>query len=565
MANEPKLKVKFGADTSEFEKGAKNVKSNLKDLDKTTSKLSSAFGSIFGVDTSKFEQIGGAIEGLGSKLQSTGSTGGKAFGTLLTSAGKLGAGIAAIGVGALVTSFKLLNDEAQNFFSLSGEGAKMKAGLDSWVSTYVQAFHDLNTEMGRSMATFETNVKKNWKTLWLNLKNVGLQTLKSIGDSWGNEKTFLQSFTSNMIGAYTQNKTAKSKANKAEELGQQLYVVDREQKNDLVVIAKLEAEIADKRYEASLSENSTSERLEAIKAAQDAVNQKYSKLINYQKKRVELMKQLDDLAGNTDAESDATLQTEVQLVNYQTQRSTELKAISKTYNTLNKQQKEEKEEAKKAAEIKAKADADHIEALKKRKSIIDTNLDVSDSAKVATQSEEIDLAPAKLVVELDEESAENVTVELSDILTTGFEAVGESLGGLLGDLVTGGDAWGNFADSALNALGEMAIQVGKIAVQAGVAMLAIKGALKFGNPYIAIAAGVGLIALGYVVSAGLSNAGSGTSTTSGDSYTASSSSSNISSAYEREFTVNVEGTLKADGNQLVAVINNVNDRKTHTT
>lgn len=278
------------------------------------------------------------------------------------------------------------------------------------------------------------------------------------------------------------------------------------------------------------------------------------------------MKKIDSLAGNTDAETDATLQSEAQVLVYQTQRSQELKAISKTYNTLIKQQNQETEAVKKTREEQAKKDAEHLEAIKKQQSILNTKLDVSDSSKKATTSEaKVEATEVPVKAKLDTDSAKEVSVALSDILTTGFEAVGESLGGLLGDLVTGGDAWGNFADSALNALGEMAIQVGKIAVQAGVAMLAIKGALKLGNPYVAIAAGVALIALGYAVSAGLSNAGSGTSTTSGDSYTASSSSTSVSNAYERELTVNVEGTLKADGNQLVAVINNVNDRKMHTT
>lgn len=285
MANEPKLKVKFGAETSEFEKGARNVKNNLKDLDKTTSKLSSSFGSVFGVDTSKFEQIGGAIEGLGTKLQKTGSDGGKAFGNLLTTVGKLGTGIAAVGVGALVTSFKLLNDEAQNFFSLAGDGAIMKAGLDMWVQTYIQAFHDLNSEMGRSMATFETNIKKNWTQVWQNFKNAGLQAIKSIGESWGGDNNFQTNFTANMVASTVQNKVAKSQANKGEQYAQQLYTLDRSQKDDLIEITKLEAQIADSRYEANLSENSTSERLEFIKSAQEAINQKYVKLIDYQTQR----------------------------------------------------------------------------------------------------------------------------------------------------------------------------------------------------------------------------------------------------------------------------------------
>jgi hypothetical protein len=105
--------------------------------------------------------------------------------------------------------------------------------------------------------------------------------------------------------------------------------------------------------------------------------------------------------------------------------------------------------------------------------------------------------------------------------------------------------------------------VGKVAIETGTATLGIKAALKSLNGWAAIAAGTALVALGSAVKSGLSNAASG-------SYSAGVASSSVaSSAYGtgsmsslgREMRVTVSGTLTADGNKLVAVINNENNRK----
>jgi len=61
----------------------------------------------------------------------------------------------------------------------------------------------------------------------------------------------------------------------------------------------------------------------------------------------------------------------------------------------------------------------------------------------------------------------------------------------------------------LTALGDLAIQVGKIAIGAGIAVLGIKEALLSLNPAIAIAAGIALVALGSAVKGALSSAAGG--------------------------------------------------------
>ena len=164
----------------------------------------------------------------------------------------------------------------------------------------------------------------------------------------------------------------------------------------------------------------------------------------------------------------------------------------------------------------------------------------------------------------------DVTNELQSIVTSSFENIGVSLGNLLGDLVTGEDAWGNFANSAISAFGDMAIAVGRMAVSTGVATLGIKAALESLNGAVAIAAGVALIAIGSAIKSGLSNVAAGNYSASSNVASATgsygSSASNLGTGFEnREITVKVTGTLRGEGNQLLSVIENENKRRNHTT
>ena len=77
---DPNMKVIFGADTKDFDKGAKEVKQGLKDLDKTTTSMLSSLGGAFGVSSAKVEQMTSAMKGLGQKLSECGSAGVAAFG-----------------------------------------------------------------------------------------------------------------------------------------------------------------------------------------------------------------------------------------------------------------------------------------------------------------------------------------------------------------------------------------------------------------------------------------------------------------------------------------------------
>ena len=143
--------------------------------------------------------------------------------------------------------------------------------------------------------------------------------------------------------------------------------------------------------------------------------------------------------------------------------------------------------------------------------------------------------------------------------------VGQAIGEMMGALVKGEDPWRAFANAALSAFGTMAVRVGEMAIATGTATLGIKAALESLNGYVAIAAGVALVALGTMVKAGLSGIASGNYSAGAGVATSSTTSSFVGDYEQRDVYVNVRGTLQADGDQLIAVINNTNKKNNYTT
>ena len=95
---------------------------------------------------------------------------------------------------------------------------------------------------------------------------------------------------------------------------------------------------------------------------------------------------------------------------------------------------------------------------------------------------------------------------------------------------------------------QMMVSLGTMLITAGTGIDAFKTAFKTLNPYVAIAAGVGLVALGTALSAGirsLGGASSGSSATSSQGASSATSSQSYDT-YEQEITVHVVGQIAGD-------------------
>lgn len=184
---------------------------------------------------------------------------------------------------------------------------------------------------------------------------------------------------------------------------------------------------------------------------------------------------------------------------------------------------------------------------------------------------------SEAVEEAQREWAENFdkmqrrTKEFSDgirsMLSGAFEDTFVNLGTFIGDALTGGeDAMTDFSSAMLSTFGDMCIQLGELIITASGALEAIQAALEFSeNPWVAAAAGAALIAVGAAVKAGAANLARGGGYSSSSVSSSYGSSMRSNDYVTRDFTVNVTGTLVANGSQLVAVLNNENKRKNLTT
>lgn len=571
--NAPNMKVVVGADTSQFDKGMRAAKAQVRDFSKVSSDALGKLGEAFGVNTAQIEKVTGAIGGLGQRMSQAGSEGTKAFGNLLSSVTKLNTGLVGLGLAGVVASFKALNAEAENFKSTVA-GANIELQTQAYINIYRQVLHDTNSETGRAVAEWQSNWQKGVARLGANLQQrfISMNTGQAfLGPVWGLVAA----------GDRDQRRAATEAAETAEQIQGRLYELTRKQSDATRQIADLDAEIANYKLIARDETYSTAERMQAIDKVTAAIQQKYSILLPIEQERTRLMDEMVSLAGSTPAEIDAANQQYVKATALEKQMADEQRELLRLTNSLTKANNANNAELQKQLEIQQQIAQSRADL---------ASLDLSTSGALSTGSASALSAPGlampgvqqieralyaqlgdslylRVGLEPDQNSFIDLTNQINNVVTGLSVSMSEAIGGLIGDLVTGGDAWGNFANAAMSAFGDMATAVGKIAIECGVASLGIKAALNSLGPAgaaAAIAAGTALVALGAAVKAGLSNVAAGNYSAS--PAVASGSYSSGSDDYEtREVQVNVTGTLQADGDKLVAVLNNTNNRNGYTT
>lgn len=577
MANAPQMKIPIGAETQDFEKGARKVKQEMKDLDKVSSDAFSAIGNAIGLDTGKLQQLTSAAQGLGNKLVQTGSEGVKAFGAILKSIGPVATGIAGLGIAGVVTGFKLLNSEAEAFKN-TVQGANVEMATSAYISTYVQVLHDMKTATGESVAETQSQLSKLWGRFKADIGDIALGVIAQ-GQTVG------QAFAMNLF----RGAIAQVPAEQAGELTSQIFELERRRKEQAVELARINGEIADQMTIARDASYTTAERQQAIATIQGLIAQKEQMTVQLEQQLAALYKERSDLASDDIAAADATLAQEQRAFEAQRAITTELNSLIKLKNQI------AKASAAEAAAVAAEAAATQ-QLVEARRSLAEwaamsSVSGIAGPGSVRSQQagpglsftptvsnwagffEEVDEAiyrqypgGLKLGITFDAtKGLTDLTSQINSVLTDLAATTSDAIGQLMGDLATGGDAWGNFATTALSSLGDLAISVGKMAIAVGTATLGIKAALESLNGYVAIAAGAALVALGAAVKAGLSNIAAGNYSASASALTGGSTTAVTTAFAEKEITVNVTGTLVGQGSALLGVINSENNRRRSTT
>lgn len=589
--NSAEMKVKATMDNSDLKKRSKESKDALKDFAKVGEDAVSSLGSAFGVNTGKIEQMMSAVRGLGENLSQSANTGTKALGDLLKGVNGLAAGIAGIGIGALVAGFKALKDEAENFKGTL-EGAYIESSTAAYVDTYKQIIHDYVSAVGSAAAEAEASAKKTGMTFGASLKAYFATGAYAAAFEPGVASSLqvLDEYT-NLIAE------ADAKATEAARIDKEIFDLQRKISDSAEKWAQLELDIAENKRIAYDSTVDVAERQEALLKTIEKIKERYGEEADIQARLAKLQTDYNNLASSPIKDMDKENQLKAQTLRTAAAMQDKLRELSRRQKSITEEAQKEAQARKEAAEQAAKMAQSRADL--QAWGQMAQNVSTIQTPTQATVQFPVTLAPApesvlylhdwwqtetlklgklgKLHVGLDPEDLTtiredmvDISSDLESILTSTFDVIGTSLGGLIGDLATGGDAWSNFSSTAISAFGDMAISVGKMAISTGTATLGIKAALESLNGYVAIAAGVALVALGTAVKTGLSNIAGGNYSAAGAVATSTgsygSSYSGVGTSFDtRDITVNVRGSLRADGNQLLAVIENENTRRNHTT
>ena len=535
---EMNLKTVYSSDTKDFEKGSKKVRQGIKDLEKLGTSTLSTIGDAFNLNTGKIGQMTSAIVGLGAKLRDCGSTGGAAIGKLITGMGTLGAGIAGLGIGAAIAGFQRLNSLAENF-GQTMQGISMKAAVDQYRATYGQAMMD--SMGGKASGWF--NARTRLQTGWDRVTNFTGNILAGQG-----------------IGkAIAADRSATEAARQASQYAYQMSELQKQQIDNSVIVAQNNAKIAEYNRIIKDTNADNATRLEAEAKVREAIQKNYELQWNVLNEMVQLQKRINDLSSNSLEDTQKLANLEAQQVSLVTEREMKLAEIDERARSI------------KVSTSGGVAEMSKLNGyLEEASRIIEGSIDVG-MMRISTEPIERVVSsmgkaevqvPATIKPQVDKYAVQKAVADITPVVEGAFSVMGDSIGQLIGDLATGGDAWSNFGNIALSSMGDMAIAVGKIAIEAGLATEGIKKALTFGGGWVAIAAGTALVALGTAVKAGLSNVASGNygAASASGNVASSSYSAGFSSSYDRGITVNVTGRLKANGSELVAVLNNESKR-----
>lgn len=551
-------KAVFEADTRDLTRGAKQARKEMKDFGKTTDDVTKSIGDAFGVDLDRLNQLTNSAHEFGRRLSESGKTGEAALGNLLQKLDATKVAIAGLGIGAAVGAFKLLTAEAENFKNTVA-GANIEMQTAAYVSTYTQALHDFNASTGQSVAEFEANWKKGSARIWANFKQDFVNAMNGnmsvgqglLGPVWGS-----------VFGNREQRGAAKEKADKAEVLAGQIYTITREIAAKSVEWAKTEAQIAEYRRIAKDDSAGLAAQQNAIAQAENLINQRYGEEHDLRERMAKLQTEMVALTGSAVAEEDKMYALQKQADDVIRQKETLLKSIDRDQKSINSAVTAEAAERRKAAEALAREQQVMTQRAEQLAGLTIGGTSFTPLNQVSGPEMSILLHP-----KVDNKEVIDLSKDIASLVEQGTESAATSIGALIGDLATGGDAWSNFANAAISSFGDMAISVGKMAIATGTATLGIKAALESLNGYVAIAAGAALVALGTAVKTGMSNIASGNYSASASVASAGYHSAGMSDGGYRTSSINirVSGTLIGDGGQLKAVIDSENSRRNTVT
>lgn len=585
---EKKLKTVVTADTSNFNKGMRESKEALKDFQKQGESALSGISSALGDTSGALGTLGRNIKNATTLFTDMASQGGTALTSLERSTIALKGALSGLGITAAITAFRELNAMA-DMFKQTIEGANLELQAQVYRDTFRMAMED---QLGQGAG-------------WQKTKNGFKQALTEIGTTAGNlvvttaRSAFQSMYSFEGAGAGLQRlandwqsvfdaaSNSIDKASAASQYQGQLNKALDDRMRKAVEWQRLSREIAENERIASDSSLSQAERQAAISEAMRLTTELSRQQESSAREIYKWTSLVDEQASNSKEDTQRTIMAQAEIDRIIGQQETKMKSLVRLQNRINKGSGGGTSGAAKTSieayesaleQVVGKAMAAQLESSIMNE-MVRNDVDVQRIFNEgyasmiknvpSLQGQAFSLkAPVTLVPQVDTEATQKAIIELADVLESGVAGMSEALGGLIGDLINGEDAWGNFAQAGISVVADMLATVGKAFIAEGMGVIAAQAALVTGGGAGAVAAGAAMVALAATMKAAMSNAAS---SWGGGGYSTSVASSAYTSGaagpstFGREMNVKVTGTLTANGSKLVAVLNNERNRTDYTT
>ena len=108
-------------------------------------------------------------------------------------------------------------------------------------------------------------------------------------------------------------------------------------------------------------------------------------------------------------------------------------------------------------------------------------------------------------------SVESTMNRISSAVESAVESILIGSAKMIGGLIAGTEKFGGFGDFILEQLGQLAVKVGTLLIGFGITLEKFLVGWASMNPFLVVAAGIALIAIGSAITGSISNAGEGDS------------------------------------------------------
>lgn len=573
------LKALFSADTTDIKKGSKEAQQSVKAFKDEAGGAIDEFAGIFGTSISQLSGPLTAFRG-GLVLLSKGFTSSAVQAGVFSTALKImKAALISTGIGALLVALGSL----VAYFTKSADGGDKLAKIMLVIKSSFGLITDVAVRVGRAIVSaFEdprAAVKNLWEAIKTNIVNrfEGLvQTFGSLGKVVGDvfsgrwsdiakdAKEAGSALTQVITGLdENQRKTLaervksygaafKKNMSDAKRLADIQDAIDDKKRAWIKTEADLEAKLADLRQKSTDKEEySAAERLKYTRDAEKVFTRLWNGRAGLAAEEYAAEKQIYNLKKeHTDDEEAQLNQLYATWRGLETQKSQELKGFQREQLKI------------------VKENQDDLNKELHKKKLQENWLPTIDLSGIQDTLKSAQIQPIKLppvdfsAIQSSMQEVKGIVIDITREIESGLENMAIGFAESIGNMMSGTADIGDIGNVIVNALAEMAITIGKIAIEAGITMIAIKK--MFSNPYTAIIAGVALVALGTAVKARINKATTGnySSAASYSSGSVNKSNNYSSSSYTQQMvTVKVTGELTSRGNKLVAIVNNENSRK----